>query len=253
MNHVVFTDFDGTVTTKDTLDMIYDRFAFKNWRELYHQWFREGQRSRQLIKKLLRECHATEEQFIEILRDIPLRDGFLEFRNFCRKHDYELIIVSEGIDLSVKTILHERGIEDIPYYGNTLARDEHGRWTTTHPHGHPECENCGNCKVWHLIERKKRGDAVVYIGDGVTDWCPANVADCVFARKSLADYGARAGVPLHPFRDCHDIITVFKSPGFVARIEHDAQFHLDRKVHLPTRHPKTRDQLYAHPLKTGDT
>ncbi len=233
MRHVVFSDFDGTITAKDTIDAMYDEFGVENWPAVVRGLYAQGLRSRQIIKRMLGMLDASHEQIVALLRSLPTREGFAEFREFCKARDYDLIVMSEGISLSVETVLHERGINDLPYFGNVLERDAQGRWTTSNPHASGECHDCGNCKSSHVIERKKAGDAVVYVGDGATDRCPAMVADIVFATGYLAKFCAKTGIPYFPFTTFHDVVEEMSKPDFVRRLEAEATRHLDRKTALP--------------------
>ncbi len=244
MNHVIFSDFDGTITARDTIDAMYDEFGVENWPAVAKDLYAQGLRSRQIIKRMLGMLDASHEEIVALLRTLPLRPGFDEFREFCKADGWELVIMSEGISLSVETVLHERGINNLPYFGNVLERDKDGRWTTSNPHASEECHDCGNCKSSHVIDRKKAGDAVVYIGDGATDRCPAMVSDIVFATGYLSKFCARTGIPFIPFTTFHDVVAEMEKPDFVSRLEAQAGLHLDRKTSLP-------DPDQAHPDSIG--
>jgi 2,3-diketo-5-methylthio-1-phosphopentane phosphatase len=233
MKHVVFSDFDGTITAKDTIDAMADAFGPDNWPSIAKDLYSRGLRSRQIIQRMLGMLDVTREEIVELLRTLPLRDGFAEFREFCRRSGYELVIVSEGIGLSVETVLHERGMNDLPYFGNVLVRGRDGRWTTRNPHRHPDCADCGNCKSRHLIERKKRGDAVVYIGDGPTDRCPAQAADIVFATGYLARFCRKTGIPLVRFETFQDVVREMSKEDFLPRLNAEARRDIGRKTTLP--------------------
>jgi 2,3-diketo-5-methylthio-1-phosphopentane phosphatase len=233
MKHVVFSDFDGTVTAKDTLNAMYDAFGPGDWPVFVKDLHDKGLRSRQIIQRMLATFDVTREQMVELLRTLPIREGFVEFRRFCRNNGYELTLMSEGIGLSVETVLHERGIDDLPYFGNVLVRGADGRWTTLNPHRHPDCADCGNCKSHHLIERKKRGEAVVYIGDGATDRCAAKVADVVFATGFLARYCEKRNIPFVSFETFQDVTREMSKEDFVRRLEAEAGRDFPRKTTLP--------------------
>lgn len=251
MKHVIFTDFDGTITTKDTIDAMYDAFGPEDWPAVLKNLYAQGLRSRRVIKRMLGILDCTREQIVELLRTLPVRDGFVEFREFCRSKGYELIIMSEGIGLSVETVLHERGIDDLPYFGNVLVRDSRGRWTTMNPHLHPDCGDCGNCKSAHLIERKRRGDAVVYVGDGATDRCPAQAADVVFATGYLAEFCKKTGVPFLPFETFGDVIVEMSREDFTGRLEAEAVRDLDRKTTLPNPELHAENAEGRNPYEQG--
>ena len=251
MKHVVFCDFDGTITAKDTIDAMYDAFGPEDWPAIATELYNKGKRSRQIIKRILGMLNCTRRDIVELLQTLPIREGFVEFREFCRESDYELIIMSEGIGLSVETVLHERGIDDLKYFGNVLARDAEGKWTTENPHLHPDCDACGNCKSAHVIERKKQGDAVVYIGDGPTDRCPAQVTDILFATNLLADFCARTGVPFVRFETFHDVIEEMSKEDFLGRLEAEAARDLQRKTTLPDPERHAENAEGGNPYDKG--
>jgi 2-hydroxy-3-keto-5-methylthiopentenyl-1-phosphate phosphatase len=47
---------------------------------------------------------------------------------------------------------------------------------------------------------------VVYVGDGFSDGCGAEVADRVFARRRLATYLDERGLQFEPFEDFAQIV-----------------------------------------------
>jgi 2,3-diketo-5-methylthio-1-phosphopentane phosphatase len=233
MKHVVFCDFDGTITVQDSIDAMYDAFGPSDWLTIAKRLRAEGLRSRRIIKTMLGMLDASREQIVRLLRTLRVREGFPEFRRFCRRSGADLVIMSEGICLSVETVLHERGIDDLPYFGNVLVRGEDGKWTTLNPHQSAECDDCGNCKSAHLVERKKKGEAVIYVGDGPTDRCPALVADFVFAVNSLADFCDSAGIPYLRFESFSEVVREMSREDFTRRLEAEASRDLERKTTLP--------------------
>ncbi len=241
MRKVVFCDFDGTITEHDTLDAIQDVYGPSDWRERYGKMRREGLTAREVIRKTLESCEASPEQIEKLIGGIGIRAGFEAFVKAIRATGYEFIIQSEGIDLSIRMILHARGMDDIPYFTNAYVINAEGRPSTKNLHSHPDCPVCGNCKSSHLIEAKREGAAIVYIGDGYTDRCPAQLADIVFARPALAEWCARHGVEAVPFEDFRDILEAFRQKGFEARLEAESKKDIERKTTLPARdyHQKT--------------
>jgi 2-hydroxy-3-keto-5-methylthiopentenyl-1-phosphate phosphatase len=67
----------------------------------------------------------------------------------------------------------------------------------TFPYFHAICSRSGNCKCSHLLRRDRpAGTRKVYVGDGQSDICPANVCEILFAKGSLLAHYA----PIRP--DC---------------------------------------------------
>jgi len=206
MKTIIFSDFDGTVTVQDSLDTVLDAFARADWRKVGGEIWEAGLGSRLAIQKELFLLEATPEEIETLLEEnIELSPGFQEFLQFCRKREWDFVIVSEGFSLHIDRILDKHHLTGIPYHANELIFTEAGvRTRSLHPN--PECMRCGNCKRSHILEARKSYDRVVYIGDGRTDHCPAGAADQVFAKRLLEKYCQQEQIPYISYRDFFDIL-----------------------------------------------
>ena len=52
---------------------------------------------------------------------------------------------------------------------------------------------------------KKEYDKVIYIGDGVSDFCVANKADILYAKSKLSDYCKNKGINYIPYETFKDV------------------------------------------------
>jgi len=138
--------FRRTITEHDTLDAVQDVYGPKDWREQYAKMRREGASSREVTRRVLETCSASPEEVERLIAGIGIRAGFEEFVEYVRGHGYEFTITSEGIDLSIKAILHARGLDDIPYFTNRFVINKQGRPSTTHQHSHPDCRCAGTAR-----------------------------------------------------------------------------------------------------------
>ena len=86
-------------------------------------------------------------------------------------------------------------------HGELDYRD--GRFVPRFPFRDPACPRCAHCKARHLRATTTRPR--VYIGDGLSDLCPARVAEIVFAKDSLADALGREGISFFPFSRLTDV------------------------------------------------
>lgn len=247
MQKLIYCDFDGTITAHDTLDAIADVFGPADWRERYMALRRQGLAIRDTIRQELQWCRATRAQIVDVLRSIDIRPGFEEFLRYVREHRYEFVIQSEGIDLAIQTVLHERGLDDIPFFTNRFVIDQEGRPGTINLYSHPDCHSCGNCKSSHLIDARETGAAVVYIGDGVTDRCPAQITDVLFARGGLAKWAARKHIPFTPFETFHDVLDEFRKDDFEARLLAESRKDAAKKLILPCKDLFEKDDTLHSP------
>ncbi len=206
MKTIIFSDFDGTVTLQDSLDTVLDAFARGDWRQVGARIWESGLGSRLAIQKELSLLEATPEQIEALLEEqIELSPGFEEFLQFCRKRDWDFVILSEGFSLHIDRILGKYDLSGIPYYANELIFTEAGIKTRS-VHANPECGRCGNCKRSHILEAHQSYDRVIYVGDGRTDHCPAGAADQVFAKRLLEKYCQQEHIPYISYRDFFDIL-----------------------------------------------
>ena len=73
------------------------------------------------------------------------------------------------------------------------------------PHQSEECQECGNCKKDIVQSYKDKGNFVIYIGDGDSDFCAAPHADLRLARARLAEYFIENHIEFVQFLDFKDI------------------------------------------------
>ena len=85
------------------------------------------------------------------------------------------------------------------------------------------CGRCGNCKR-NVVEGLRAEAAargayprIVFIGDGSSDRCGAQVADLVFAKLRLRAWCDENGVDYIPFETMADVITVLFAPEYTIK------------------------------------
>ncbi len=95
--------------------------------------------------------------------------------------------MSDSFRFFLEYILKNNGIGGIKIYSNKI-RFSQDRLIPSFPYTHSTCMICGNCKKKHLSKNGALDKVVIYIGDGLSDLCPAKEADIVFAKGSLKKY-----------------------------------------------------------------
>jgi len=188
-------DWDGTVTERDTLDLVLREFGDP---EIYLQ--AEGELGRRLS---LHEVIALEFETVTaplpevaawLVANVRVRPGFRELA--ARRAP---LVVSAGFHELIEPVLEREGVE-VELVANRVDPAP-GGWRALFRDTAP-CPVCGEpCKRAAL----PAGEAVVYVGDGYSDRCAALAADRVFATGSLASYLEQRGVPFEPLTDFHDL------------------------------------------------
>jgi 2-hydroxy-3-keto-5-methylthiopentenyl-1-phosphate phosphatase len=119
-----------------------------------------------------------------------IREGLKEFLEYARDNSRPVYIASDGFGFYIEPILTESGLIDYfqKIYCNKIVVEEKENVSILLPYGHRTCRICGNCKAYHVVNLKRMGYRVIYVGDGTNDRFGASHSDLVFARDRLANY-----------------------------------------------------------------
>jgi 2,3-diketo-5-methylthio-1-phosphopentane phosphatase len=146
----------------------------------------------------------------EFLARQAIDESFREFVEFCHVQGIVLTIVSDGLDYYIGKILESHGLKDIVFFSNRLHMqvvDDGDRCSLAiqFPHTDAECVRCGCCKRNIILTYTGEEDIVVYIGEGCSDFCPAQFADMVFAKDALQTFCQQENISYHSYQSFHDI------------------------------------------------
>jgi 2-hydroxy-3-keto-5-methylthiopentenyl-1-phosphate phosphatase len=188
-------DWDGTVTERDTLHMVIERFGDL----AVFDALEEEVGSRMTLDEVIALEMATitvpcDEVVAWLLEHVRIRPGFSEL-----VEAYDPLVVSAGFHELIEPLLRREGVA-VRVRANHVAADPAG-WRSAFRPG-PICAVCG--------ERCKRAAVVgvgpfAYAGDGVSDRCVSLAAERRFARAGLATWLDEQGVAYEPFGDLFDI------------------------------------------------
>ena len=186
-------DFDGTVTERDTLDLVLQRFGDA---EVYERAEAELDAGRMTLNDVISAEFATvtaplDEVVAHVVEHARVRPGFAALAR--ARHP---LVVSSGFHELIEPVLEREGVLDaVELRANRVDVRPEG-WQVRYRVAEI-CEVCG--------EPCKRGDLpageVAYAGDGHSDYCAALAADRVYATGSLAGFLDRRGVPYEPLTD----------------------------------------------------
>ena len=186
-------DWDGTVTERDTLDLVLSEFGDA---EVYERAEAELDAGRMTLNDVISTEFATvtaplDEVVAYVVEHARVRPGFAELAR--ARHP---LVVSSGFHELIEPVLEREGVvRAVELRANRVDAGPDG-WRV-HFRVSETCEVCG--------EPCKRGDLpngeVAYAGDGHSDYCAALAADRVYATGSLAGFLDRRGVPYEPLTD----------------------------------------------------
>ncbi|NMB11275.1 MAG: MtnX-like HAD-IB family phosphatase [Firmicutes bacterium] len=206
----VLCDFDGTASVRDVQNMLLDHFLGQGWRKEVQAALAEGKKSSAYMPRIYADWPATREEMIRAIDEKAELDPYLvEFVEYCRKQQYHLEIVSDGLDIYINHLLGKHQLDYIPYTSNRLVFAD-GKARLESPFRSGFCGLCGNCKKQRVLAaRKANADCVVYIGDGISDECPAAISDIVFAKNQLLAYCQEHDLPAIPFENFSEVLEAF--------------------------------------------
>jgi 2,3-diketo-5-methylthio-1-phosphopentane phosphatase len=198
----VYVDFDGTIAPTDPTDTVLDRFCSPAWRGIEREW-QEGLRTaRDCMAQQVELLRATPEALDRLLRTFPIDPHFPGFVDLCRRWQWQVVVVSDGMDRIVRSVLRAADL-DLPYFANRLQWLGGDRWTLGFPHARTDCAaSLGNCKCGH--RRGRGGTAEIVVGDGKSDFCIAARAQLVLAKGQLATHCRDRSIAHWPIRDFSD-------------------------------------------------
>lgn len=212
---IVVCDFDGTITKEDSINGFLGKFADKKWLEVEDEW----------VNGRISTCDAmtsqfgmienmTEEKLNEYFNSVELDDYFKEFCKVCKEKDIDIAVVSDGLKLFIDKIFEINKIENLPVYSNK-AEFVNNKFQIEFPHKIDDCKNkSGTCKCKFVQDFKKDYNEIIYVGDGVSDYCVADKADVLFAKKRLMLYCKKEKIPFieyDNFRKVIDYVTSNRS------------------------------------------
>ena len=210
---IIFCDFDGTITENDNIIAIIRHFNPPGWEPIVNDIVSQRKTIRQGVGELFRMLPASLKQEVidYAISNARIRSGFADLLAYCKANDIEFYVTSGGIDFFVYPLLAPFNIptEHIFCNGSDFSGEQ---IEITWPHTcESHCKNdCGMCKT--TIIRRFPADNYnrILIGDSVTDFEGAKIADIVFARSHLILKCKELGLAFHEFETFHDILDVMK-------------------------------------------
>ncbi|MGL6278425.1 MAG: haloacid dehalogenase-like hydrolase, partial [Gaiella sp.] len=188
-------DWDGTVTERDTLHMLIERFGDVDvFRAMEAEMGRRLSLREVIAAEMATVGAGLDDVVAWLLEHVRLRSGFAEL---VAAHDP--LIVSAGFHELIEPVLARDGVE-ARVVANRVIPDPAG-WRAVFP----EVAPCGVCG-----EACKRASVAglgpfAFVGDGVSDRCVSLAAERRFARDGLARWLTEQGAAFETFDDMRDV------------------------------------------------
>jgi 2,3-diketo-5-methylthio-1-phosphopentane phosphatase len=199
----VFVDFDGTITDVDTFDVLVRAVAGDDAWNAIDEPLLAGEIT--LRDALARQAAAVRlsraDTLAFMLANATVDPAFGPFVDAVRAHGGAVRVVSSGI----ATVIHdalERANVDVEVIANEVDFAPSG-WTMTFV----DPSDNGHDKAAHVLTARERGAHTVYVGDGISDFAAAVVADERFAKsgRALEAYCRERDIPCVSFTSFDEI------------------------------------------------
>lgn len=202
----VYCDFDGTITEKEICLELAKEYC-PNYEEVLTKLVARDITLKTAWKTLIHAIPKTlsyEEAEAFCDRFEPLVH-FKELYQYCKSMDIPFKIISDGFDLYIRRILANAGLSEIEFFTNKIVEKEDG-FDIIFPGASESCEcDAASCKRNVIINDAPTDSIIIYIGDGISDYCAVKHSDINFAKKRLAKHCSVNKIPFYPYKSFYDV------------------------------------------------
>ncbi|MCM1265705.1 MAG: MtnX-like HAD-IB family phosphatase [Candidatus Gastranaerophilales bacterium] len=205
---ILVSDFDGTITKKDTLSTFLEEYADSKWLDIENDW-RDGKFGSQecLIRQFALVPKLNPKLIDKFLETVEIDEWFIPFCKRAREIDMPVVILSDGLDYFINKILEKNKIDFINVITNHAYFNEYEKFILEFPNDSKHCSNnAGTCKCKVVKSLKKLYKTVYYVGDGASDFCVSKEPDVVFAKAGLAEHCKKNNIKYIEYRNYKKLI-----------------------------------------------
>jgi 2-hydroxy-3-keto-5-methylthiopentenyl-1-phosphate phosphatase len=227
----IFVDFDGTITKKDVGEEMFIEFADAEFsKRLIEDWNNGLVNPRSGWEALCKSVGISDKKkMLDYLQEIQIDSTFKEFILFSKENDFDVKIISDGFDFYINAILEKENIAGLTFSSNILTFDHDGKLIPVFPNSAEDCKCSANCKRNFVLNNSSDEDYTVYIGDGVSDRCPVQYCDFIFAKNSLLKFCEVNRITYFPYSSFKDVIKKLDELKNKKRLKKRHQADLKRK------------------------
>jgi len=205
MKTMVQCDFDGTITEEDVGFLLLDTFADGDWRRLLGEYRDSKIPVGVFNAKAFAMVKADRQTLIKFVKGkARIRAGFQELVTYCDRKGFQFVIVSNGLDFYIETILRDIGMENIEVFAAKTRFRPDGLEVEYIGPGGSRLES--DFKEAYVRLFLGRGYRIVYVGNGISDFVPAKQAHHVFATGDLLACCKETNLNCTSFIDLNDVV-----------------------------------------------
>ena len=208
-------DFDGTSADQNVAELLLRKFGSHGWSNVRDK-FRRGETSlRNYQEEAFRSVEASRREMEKFVgNEASVRTGLVELVRYCSSNDIQVAIVSNGLVFYIQSLLNQyQGLRGLRIFAVGTS-NERAAIKFSYPYATANCFEWGNCKCNVLNLYRDRGYKIVYFGDGISDLCPARLADYVYARSSLLEHCRLERIPCREFTSFFEPLQDLREKSF---------------------------------------
>lgn len=203
----VFSDFDGTISTLDSLKALLFHFGGERWKALEAGILNGTLAEREALPEMFSEFGLSIEGAQEfVLQNVRIDPTFVDFADWCELERIPVTVLSGGFGCLIRPLLERVDLGHLTVISNEAFQNGTG-WRVQEAASGRNCLSSSHCKCASIESNRSRNanPEIVYVGDGHTDFCAAQKADLIFAKSHLAMHLERVQKPYQTFSDFSDI------------------------------------------------
>jgi len=201
----IFSDFDGTISTLDSLKALLSEFGGQKWRDLEAGILTGRIPERVALPEMFRDFSLSlNEAQNFVLENIKIDPTFVDFVEWCEESSIDLTILSGGFHALIRPLLDRVDLGHLKVIANEAYQGDRG-WIVQEVSGPRLCSLCSHCKCGSLQGESLNRPLTVYVGDGHTDFCVSQKADRIYAKSHLQRFLTERNWPFQAFVDFADV------------------------------------------------
>jgi len=210
---IIFFDFDGTITKRDTTDAVLEAFAMPPWQEIEEDWVAGRIGSRECMTRQLALVRASRADLNSLLDSLEIDEHFLSLLEYCEQHSVAVHIISDGFDYFISRILNRKSLGLKRALSQMTISSSHlefqnGRIVTSFPFYHEGCQHgCATCKPAVMKSLNSHDEPTIFVGDGLSDRFAVGAADVVFAKSKLLSFCREEGISCFEYEDMSEVLS----------------------------------------------
>ncbi|HTL89162.1 MAG TPA: HAD-IB family phosphatase [Leptolyngbya sp.] len=183
MKHIVFCDFDGTITQAETFVAMLKHFTPTLAERLLPEIYAKRLTLRDGVRQLIGSIPSVRYgEIVEFARTQPIRPGLLEFLDLLETQNIPFVVISGGLRGMVESVLNP--FKSRIHAIHAMEVDTRAQDLQVYSANESSTEMVAKAQIM----ARYGVDQAIAIGDSITDLNLALAAPIVFARPPLTRY-----------------------------------------------------------------